>query len=101
MALQLARVLERVDVLVTDLVLFSEAELPSPQERPPMHGIELMRRIIELKPNIKIILFSGQAQDVIATLGAVPPPGTVFLRKPFTVGTLVGSIKRLLGSQEQ
>jgi len=95
-ALQRARELGRIDVLVTDVVLLGAGELAKHQPRPTMHGIELMRRMVELQPDLKVVLFSGYAQDLIEKLDGIPPPGTVFLRKPFSVETLVETIKRLL-----
>jgi two-component system, cell cycle response regulator CpdR len=98
-ALQRGRDLGRIDVLVTDVVLLGPVELEKRQQPPVMHGIELMRRMVELQPDVKVILFSGYAQDMIEKLGGIPPAGTIFLRKPFTVETLTKTITRLLGRQ--
>jgi DNA-binding response OmpR family regulator len=81
-ALQRARNLGRIDFLVSDVVLLDQAKESA------MHGIELMRRIVALQPEVKVIMFSGQSQENLQELGGIPP-GTIFLEKPFTVQTLV------------
>jgi DNA-binding response OmpR family regulator len=93
-ALQRARELDRLDVLITDFVL-DPADLENAGP-PNMHGIELIRRIMELHPNVKVILFSGHPHEMIEKLGGIPPAGTAFLQKPFTVEVLAHTIKRIL-----
>jgi DNA-binding NtrC family response regulator len=90
-ALQRARQLGRIDILVSDVVLLDQANEAA------MHGIELMRRIMALQPDVKVILFSGQSQDNLQALGGVPA-GAIFLEKPFTLQTLVKTITRALAS---
>jgi CheY-like chemotaxis protein len=94
-ALQRARELGRVDILVTDVVLVSHLQLRSAHHTPAMQGIELMRRFMAAQPDAKVILFSGQSKDTIKQVGGIPP-GTTFLEKPFSVNTLVRTIKQLL-----
>jgi DNA-binding response OmpR family regulator len=88
-ALQRARDLGRIDILVTDVVL------PGRPEAITIHGIDLMRRLLELQPDLKVILFSGQSKDRIEQVGGIPS-GTIFLEKPVSLETLVRSIKLLL-----
>jgi len=90
-ALQRAKDLGRIDILVTDVVLLGQPEGLT------MHGIELMRRLVALQPTVKVILFSGQSKDTIEKVGGIPS-GTMFLEKPVALETLVHSIKMLLGA---
>jgi len=90
-ALQRARNLGRIDILVSDVVLLDQTNEAA------MHGIELMRRIVALQPDVKVILFSGQSPDNLETLGGVPA-GAIFLEKPFTLQTLVKTINQVLAS---
>jgi DNA-binding response OmpR family regulator len=90
-ALQRARELGRIDVLVTDVVLMDQPQGPT------VHGIELMRRMMVMQPDVKVVLFSGHSKDTIEKIGGIPA-GTTFLEKPFHVETLVLAIKQLLTS---
>jgi CheY-like chemotaxis protein len=96
-ALDRAKQLGRIDVLATDVVLPHQLRVAKHQwQRPTMHGVELMRRMVALQPDLKVILFSGQSEDMIKTAGGIPA-GTLFLRKPFSAETLARSIRRALG----
>jgi DNA-binding response OmpR family regulator len=90
-ALQRARELGRIDILVTDVVLLGHPEGSIG------HGIELMRRLLSFQPDVKVILFSGQSKDTIERVGGIPS-GTIFLEKPVAIETLVRSIKLLLNA---
>jgi len=95
-ALQRAAKLGRIDVLATDIVLPDRLRLAKDHlQRPVMHGIALMRRLVALQPGLKVVLFSGQPDEMIRSLGGIPP-GTTFLRKPFSTETLVRTIKQVL-----
>jgi two-component system cell cycle response regulator CpdR len=93
-ALQRARELGRLDLLITDFAL-DPADLKN-AEPPSIHGIELIRRIKHLHPNVRVILFSGHPHGMIERIGGIPPAGTAFLQKPFTVEVLTDTIKRIL-----
>jgi hypothetical protein len=45
-----------------------------------------------------VVLFSGQPNDTIQSVGGIPP-GTAFLRKPFSTDALVRCIKQVLDQQ--
>jgi two-component system cell cycle sensor histidine kinase/response regulator CckA len=95
-ALQRAKDLGRIDILATDLILTDGLRLAKHAlQRPARDGLELMRRMLELHPNLKVVLFSGQSKERIDDMGVIPP-GTVFLRKPFTADTLAWTIRQLL-----
>ena len=74
-AVQLAKGPERIDLLLTDVVM------------PGMSGSALATRVKELRPDIKIIYMSGYTHDMIERHG-VFEPGTAFLQKPFTARAL-------------
>ena len=93
-ALQRARELDRIDILITDFVLSDAAGLENAKQT--IHGIELIRRIVNLQPAVKVILFSAHPHDIIEKLGGVPPAGTAFLQKPFTVEVLTQTIQQVL-----
>lgn len=66
-------------------LLFSDVVMPE------MNGIELARRLERLRPQIKILLssaFADQANDM--------DPRWRFLRKPFTPGSVVAAVRRIL-----
>ena len=95
-ALDRAKQLGRIDVLATDVVLPEQLQMAKNHwQRPTMHGVELMRRMIVLQPGLKVVLFSGQSEEIIKTVGGIPA-GTMFLRKPFSADTLARSIRRAL-----
>jgi two-component system, cell cycle sensor histidine kinase and response regulator CckA len=60
-----------------------------------MSGLELSPRIIELRPEIQVILMSGYADDHIL-LHASLNPNTPFFHKPFTMDSLVSKIREML-----
>jgi hypothetical protein len=84
--------------LATDLTLTDGLRLAKHAlQRPARHGIELMRHVVDLHPNLRVVLFSGQSEDMINGMGGIPQ-GTVFLRKPFSADTLAWSIRQVLAS---
>jgi CheY-like chemotaxis protein len=95
-ALQRAKDFTRIDVLATDVVLPGALKLAKHHlQRPPKHGIELMRQMLAVRPGLRIVLFSGQPDETLNTFGGIPP-GTVFLRKPLTAEALARSIRAVL-----
>ena len=95
-AIRRARNLGRIDILATDLFLTDHLRRTTETlQRPPRHGLALMRRMLELHPDLKVVLFSGQSDDTIEEMGGIPP-GTVFLRKPFSPEMLARTIRQFL-----
>ena len=85
-----------IDLLLADLMLPCGIRFAdSKQSRPAVHGIDLMRQVIQLRPAIRVLLFSGQSDKFIKSLGNIPE-GTAFLRKPFSLDTLVRSVRQAL-----
>ncbi len=74
---------ETIDVLVTDLVM------------PRMSGPDLVEALLPLRPGIKVVFVSGYTPEATAGYGS-PAPGAVFMQKPFLLGDLAETIRRLL-----
>ncbi len=73
----------RPDVVLTDVVI------------PGMSGPELVDRLRETLPDVKIIYMSGYTDDAISKDGVVDP-GLNFLQKPFTMSALATTIRTAL-----
>jgi CheY-like chemotaxis protein len=99
-ALIRAKQLGRIDLLATDVVLLDKLRLATHhQQRPTMHGIDLTRRLVAMQPGIKFILFSGQQDDLLKSLGGIPPTAK-FLRKPFAAETLIRVVQEALAEAQ-
>ena len=73
---------EPIDVLVTDVIM------------PGMLGKEVAQRIVELRPQVKVLYMSGYAQPVLASHGTLDPD-VYLLEKPFTSGELLTAVHDL------
>jgi two-component system, cell cycle sensor histidine kinase and response regulator CckA len=76
------------DLLLTDFVL------------PGIDGGELARRLTALRPEIKVVLMSGYAEDE-AMRSSVSSGAVRFLQKPFDFQTLSRAVRDALGEEEQ
>jgi len=75
-----------IDLLVTDLAMGR------------MGGIELAKRLGELRPKVRVLFISGFSWD--SSLPALSPErGVDFLQKPFTPDALIGCTARLLAAE--
>jgi CheY-like chemotaxis protein len=72
-----------IDLLLTDVVM------------PQMGGSELARRLITVRPDLKVLYMSGYADDVIAPHG-VQDESVTLLQKPFSPELLVGTVRAVL-----
>ena len=62
---------------------------------PGLDGSEVLARLREMKPNVKVILSSGfDANDASARLGVNRPSG--FLRKPYSPAELIRAFREIL-----
>lgn len=73
----------QVDLLFSDVVL------------PDKSGLQLADILFSLKPDIKIIMTSGYA-DQKSQRGAIQEKGYFFLEKTFTLSELFGILKKTL-----
>jgi CheY-like chemotaxis protein len=69
----------RIDLLLTDVVM------------PLMGGRELAERIVERRPDLKVLFVSGYTQDPLED-------GAAFLQKPITPDTLLRKLRGVLGA---
>jgi CheY-like chemotaxis protein len=72
-----------IHLLITDIVMAG------------MNGRELAQQIVRLRPQIKVLLTSGYAEELIEP-GKLLEPGVSFLQKPFTPDTLNWKIRQIL-----
>jgi len=72
-----------IHLVITDVVM------------PKMNGRTLARVIHEHRPDAKVLYMSGYTGDAIVHHGVLEP-GTPFLEKPFTPGTLSRKIRQVL-----
>jgi PAS domain S-box-containing protein len=71
-----------IDVLITDVVM------------PQMSGPELVERLEEVSPGMKVVLLSGYTAETLRNRGL--PVGSVFIQKPFDDVSLLHTIRSLL-----
>jgi nitrogen-specific signal transduction histidine kinase/CheY-like chemotaxis protein len=73
----------QIHVLVTDVLM------------PGMLGPELAQRFTARRPNVRLILMSGNAADALTHVGELPA-GAQFLAKPLSVEQLTQTVRQLL-----
>jgi PAS domain S-box-containing protein len=74
-----------VDLLMTDVVM------------PRMGGGALAKRLIDMRPGIKVLFTSGYTQDAMLYSGQLAT-GTHFLHKPFSPAALAQKVRGILDS---
>jgi PAS domain S-box-containing protein len=72
-----------IDLLVSDVVM------------PGMLGKELAERLVQHRPDTRVLYISGYAQPVLASQGTLDP-GVALLEKPFTATGLLSAVRRRL-----
>lgn len=78
-----------IDLMITDLVM------------PNMTGVELARRITDIRPGVRVIYMSGFAPDeLVAERGRSAGPDPIFLQKPFAVDALMPSVFAMLAEDK-
>jgi two-component system cell cycle sensor histidine kinase/response regulator CckA len=73
----------RIHLLLTDVVM------------PGMNGKELSKMLLGLYPQLKVLLMSGYAENVIARRGVLDSE-VAFIQKPFTSDGLAAKVRQLL-----
>lgn len=78
-----AREQERIDVLVTDVVM------------PGLDGHAVAQELCRRRPGLRVLYVSGHAEEVVARHGVLKP-GIELLSKPFTTQSLLGRVRAVL-----
>jgi CheY-like chemotaxis protein len=76
---------EPINLLLTDVLM------------PVMHGVELSAHLRKLRPELKVLLMSGYAGDLIARYRSTDPE-IMLIEKPFTRRNLLAKIRAALHS---
>ncbi|MHB8587467.1 MAG: hybrid sensor histidine kinase/response regulator [Candidatus Dormibacteraceae bacterium] len=83
-ALEMARQFAgRIDLLLTDVIM------------PHMQGNELAPRLIEARPDLRVLYMSGFAQPALGSNGTLAP-AVALLDKPFNEPTLLARVRQVL-----
>lgn len=86
-----------IHLLIVDIVL-SSAKLQlqtTASQRPTMHGMVLMRKILATRPQTRALLISGQPQETLQSLSVFKHP-IPFLKKPFGEQTFLRTVREVL-----
>jgi hypothetical protein len=75
----------KVDMVLTDVVM------------PQMDGFELVERLVEKNPEVKILFMSGYRDNPVG--GAENKPRRPFLHKPFTPDVLLAKVREILDTR--
>ena len=75
-----------IHLMLTDIVM------------PGKNGRELALEVLQLRPNLKVLLMSGYAEEVILPQG-LPESEIAFLPKPFTQDVLAAKVREVLGGE--
>ena len=70
-------------------------------QRPNLDGLELVKRVKSLRPEVQVMLMSGQPEEALKALDvmkAYMKEGRPFLRKPFSVATMIRIVRETLGT---
>jgi PAS domain S-box-containing protein len=76
----------RIHLLLTDVIM------------PGMNGRELAQRVLEQRPDAKVIYMSGYTENAIGTNGTLDT-GITLLQKPFTLQALKQKVREVLDAE--
>ena len=86
-ALEVSAAEKTIDLLLTDVMM------------PNMSGSELMEKIRENRPDLKVLFMSGYTGGSNANIHeSLEQQGVSFLQKPFRLHTLLDQVKSILGT---
>jgi DNA-binding NtrC family response regulator len=74
---------QRIHLLITDVVM------------PGMGGHELVQRLLEVRPGLKVLYLSGHTDDALIRRG-VMEADVAFLQKPFKISALTSKVREVL-----
>ncbi len=74
----------QIDLVITDVVM------------PGMGGRELVKNLLQIRPEARVLYLSGYTEDAIVSEGTIES-GAAFLQKPFTLQNLSRKIREVLG----
>lgn len=80
---------ELVDVLMTDV------RMPG-----KLDGIDLAFYARSVSPRLPVLVVSGYAEQISGRLGALEQP-IAFVAKPYVIGQILGSLRKLIGSRRE
>ena len=72
-----------IDLIATDVVM------------PEMNGSQLVERVLEARPSIRVLFMSGYTDDEVMRRGVIDGQ-TAFLQKPFTPDLLAHKVREVL-----
>jgi len=82
-ALEIAKRREDIELLITDVVM------------PEMHGSDLAKRIVAIKPAVKCLFISGYTADAMVHRGILEG-GANFIKKPFSLVDIALKVRMAL-----
>jgi CheY-like chemotaxis protein len=71
----------RIDLLLTDVVM------------PRMGGLELAEKLLEMRPGVGVLYFTGYTDEAVARHGELAP-GAGFIEKPFSPDALAARVRQ-------
>ena len=75
----------RIDLLITDVVM------------PGANGAELAARVLEARPDIRVLFMSGYTEDAIVHHGVLDE-GVAFIAKPFAPEAFLEKVRETINS---
>lgn len=89
-----------IHILVTDLLLPpKKLQLKEGQfAQPSLNGLEVMKQIMKLRPQIRVILMSAHSDEELKKVGVFKKGGIPFLQKPFKPEILLEKVFETLAS---
>ncbi|MBZ5490001.1 MAG: PAS domain S-box protein [Acidobacteriia bacterium] len=84
-ALGLLKAAGQIDLVITDVVM------------PKMSGREFADRLLQLRPNTRLLYVSGYTDDIVLQNG-ISKQGVFFLQKPYSLKDLAGKVQTLMAT---
>jgi PAS domain S-box-containing protein len=84
-ALDLLNSAGQIDLVITDVVM------------PKMSGREFADRLLQLRPNTRLLYVSGYTDDIVLQNG-ISKQGMFFLQKPYSLKDLAGKVQTLMAT---